>query len=73
MPSRDGPPATIALLQEALVAQIRHVSNNIRAETIYLSELVALARDGGATWKSIAEALGTTVQAAQQRFRQTPD
>ena len=37
-----------------------------------LFELVGFARDAGASWASIGEALGVTTQAAHQRFGPKP-
>ncbi len=44
-------------------ARLRHASEAL------VSELVATARDEGATWSDIGETLGVSTQAAHQKYR----
>jgi hypothetical protein len=53
--------------KDALRADIPSIVQRI-GNTVFLHELVALARDEGMTWGEIADLLGTTRQAAWQRF-----
>jgi hypothetical protein len=47
---------------------MRRVRRTIDAHEQVLIECVASARASGATWEEIGVVLGTTAQAAQQRF-----
>jgi hypothetical protein len=54
--------------KDALRADIPSIVQRIGNDTVFLHELVALARDEGMSWEEIADFLGTTRQAAWQRF-----
>ncbi len=65
-------PAAIAL-PDADASRLRRIAAAVRAAAtsqVELADAVANAREHGHTWTQIAAMLGTTRQAAQERYRE---
>jgi hypothetical protein len=53
---------------DRLLARLAPLDRNAASTVEQLAKAVALARDAGASWDAVAEALGTTPEAALARF-----
>lgn len=51
---------------------VRSVAGLAEVVTGHTAEVVAIAREAGASWSQIGDALGITKQAAHERFRNPP-
>lgn len=56
-----------------ILEKVAAAQAGIEAANMFLRELVQTARDEGKTWADIGRTLGTTRQAAQERFGSTKD
>jgi hypothetical protein len=74
-------PAATAIVDESMKELVRQTGDGpltvgaaLAATAALLFELVGFARDAGASWSAIGDALGVTTQAAHQRYgpRATP-
>lgn len=54
---------------DVALQSVRRVAELAEAVSGHTAELVAIARNSGATWNQIGDALGVTKQAAHERFR----
>lgn len=54
---------------ESITANVETVMREEREADIRLHNLVNQAREDGGTWQQIADSLGTSKQAAHERFR----
>lgn len=59
----------MASLRQATLKEIARQGHEIDRRVAQLGGAVRRARNQGATWREIGEALGVSAQAAQQRFR----
>jgi hypothetical protein len=65
--ARDSPPPL-----DMVLATVRSAADLAEMVSGHTAELVAIARQAGASWSQIGEALGITKQAAHERFRNSP-